>query len=100
MKRNSFTLNKFWLECLNTESVKCWSTVKKHRVSFQNILQNIPYYRLFAIYYFLVRFHSLYNTTFYHLTDNKRLVKLGCHIFWNSTFVQFQVWPNHNYRTS
>ena len=53
MQLNSFTFNKFWLECLNTKPVQCRSTVQQNRMSFQYIFKNIPNNRIFAVNNFL-----------------------------------------------
>ena len=42
MKLNCSTLNKNRLKCLNTESVKCGSTVKHYRMSLDNNFESIP----------------------------------------------------------
>ena len=43
MKFDSFTLYKNGLKCLNTQSVKCRSTVQHNGMLMYNILKHIPY---------------------------------------------------------
>src|SRR5512136_1649538 len=81
MQLNSLSFNKFRLECLYPKTVKCRSAVKKNRMSFKDILKNIPYNRILAIYNFLCRFNCLDNAAFDKFSDNEWLIKLSSHIF-------------------
>ena len=56
MKLDSLTLYKDWLECLDTKSVQCRSTVQHNRMLFDNVFQYIPYFRLYFLDHFLCIF--------------------------------------------
>ena len=47
---NGLTLNHLGLECLDTQTVQCRSTVQQNGVTLHYIFQNIPYYRILAVY--------------------------------------------------
>ena len=76
---NSFTLNKLRLECLNTQTVKCRSTVKHYRVTLHHVLENIPDNRLTTINDLLSTLNGLHDTALNELTNNKWLIQFGSH---------------------
>ena len=100
VKLNRFTFNQFWLECLNTQTVKSRSTIQKNRVSFQYIFKDIPNNRIFTIYDFLGRLNCFYNSSFNEFPDNKRLEKLSRHFLWKTTLVKFQFRTYDDNRTT
>ncbi len=53
VKLDCLSFDKFRLECLDTQPVQCWSTVKEDRMSFKNILQDIPNNRVLPVNYLL-----------------------------------------------
>ena len=93
------TFDHLGLECLNTETVKCRSTVQQHRMTLHHVFQNIPDNRFLAIYNLLGTLYRLHDTALNELTDDERLIKLSCHQFWNTAFTHFQLWTYNDYRT-
>ena len=79
MQLNSLTLNHLGLECLDTQTVQCRSTVQQNGVTLHYIFQNIPYYRILAVNNLLGGLYCLHDTALYELADDERLVKLGSH---------------------
>ena len=96
---NSFTFNHVRLECLDTQTVQSRRTVQQYRVTFHYMFQDIPNNSFLAVYNLLGRFHSLHNTAFNQLTDNKRFVKFSSHQFRNTAFTHLQFRTNDDYRT-
>ena len=92
MELHCLTLDKLWLECLNTQTVKGRSTVHKYRVTLNNVLKDAPDNRILAIDYLLCTLYGLNDTTLDELTDDKWLVELCCHILWNTHLVHSQLW--------
>jgi hypothetical protein len=45
--------NQFWLKSLNRQTVQRWSPIKHHRVTLENVFQNLPDHRILTIYQFL-----------------------------------------------
>src|ERR1043165_5454052 len=68
-----FSFDQFRLERLDTQSVECRGAVQQNRVSFQDVLEDIPNDRLFLIYNLLSGFNGLHNTTLDHLADDEWL---------------------------
>jgi len=99
MQLDSLTFNHTWLECLDTQTVQCRSTVQQHRMSLHYMFKDVPYNSFLAVYNLLSRLDSLYNTTFYQLTDNERLVKFGSHQLRNTAFTHLQLRSYHDNRT-
>ena len=79
---NCLTLDKFRLECLNTQTVKCRSTVEEYRVSLHYVLKDVPYNWFTTIDNLLCRLHSLHDTALNELANDEWLVELCCHKFW------------------
>jgi len=99
MQLDSFTFDHLRLESLNTQTVKCRSTVQQYWMAFHYVFKNIPDHRLLTVHDLLSRLHSLYDTSLDQLTDNERLVQFGSHQFRNTTFMHSQLRANNNYRT-
>ena len=73
-------------------------TVQQHRVSFQNVLQDIPNDWIFTINDLLGGLHRLDDPAFDQFPDDKWFVQFGCHILGQSAFMQFQFGSDHNNR--
>ena len=91
MQLNGFTLNHLGLECLDTQTVQCRSTVQQNWVTLHYIFQNIPYYRILAVNNLLCRLDGLYDTALNQLTDDERLVKLGSHQLRNTALTHLKL---------
>src|ERR1044071_3244061 len=78
------SFDQFWLECLYREAVQCRGTVKKNRMSLQNIFKNIPNNSLFLVNKFSCTLHCLHYTSFDKLADDEWLEQLSSHIFWKT----------------
>ncbi len=98
MKLNSLALNKFRLKCLDPQTVKGRCAVQEHRVSLENVFEDIPDNRILAIDNFLGRFDGLNYTAFNKLPYYERLVKLCRHIFRQAAFMEVEFRTNNNYR--
>ena len=96
----SLTLNHLRLESLDTETVKCRSTVKHYRMTLHYILQDIPNNRFATINDLLSTLYSLYNTTLNQLTNDKWFVKFSSHQFRKTALTHLQLRTNDDYRTS
>ena len=96
---NSFTFDQLWLECLNTQTVQCRCTVQQYRMSFHYVFQNIPNHRLLTVDDLFSRLNRFYDTAFNQFTDHERLIKFGCHILWQTTFMHLQFRTYNDNRT-
>src|SRR5690606_905654 len=97
---NGLALDHLRLESLYTQTVECRGTVEEYRVTLEDILEYVQNHWIFAVNNLFGRFYGLYNATLNHLADNKRLVKLGSHVFRQTALMQFQLWTYHDNRTT
>ena len=94
-----FSLDEFGLECLNTQSVQCRSTVEEHGMALHHILEDVPDDRLATVDDFLRRFHRLHDATLDELTDDEWLVKFSCHKFGQTALSHLQFRTHNDNRT-
>ena len=99
MELDCLTLDKLRLECLDTKTVKCRGTVQKHRMTLHHVLEDIPDYRLTAVYDLLGTLDRLHDAALNELADDERLVELGCHKLRQTTLAHLQLRTYNDYRT-
>ena len=99
MKLNCLTLNHLWLESLNTETVKCRSTVQQNGVTLHDELEDIPNDWILTVNNLLGTLHGLNNTALNEFTDNEGFVKFCCHEFGKTALAHLQLRTNNNNRT-
>ena len=97
---NSFTLDELRLEGLDTQTVKCRGTVQQNGVTLHHVLKDIPDDRLTTVHNLLGALHCLHDTALDELTDDERLVELGCHQLWQTAFTHLQLRTYDDNRTS
>ena len=90
MKLDSLTLYKDWLECLDTKSVQCRSTVQHNRMLFDYFFQNVPYFRLKSFYHLLSIFDIVCCSILNQFFHNEWFEQLDCHFFWQTTLVDLK----------
>ena len=96
---NSLTLDELRLEGLNTQTVQCRSTVQQYGMTLHHVLQDIPDHRLTAVNDLLGALHRLHDTALNELTDDERLIQLGCHQLRQTALAHLQLRTYHDYRT-
>src|SRR4051812_28090836 len=69
MQLYSFTFDQFWLECLYRQTVKRWGTVEQDRMTFQNILKDIPNHRFLTLNKLLGALYRFNDTALNKLAD-------------------------------
>jgi len=90
MKLDSLTLYKDWLECLDTKSVQCRSTVQHNRMLFDYFFQNVPYFWLKSFYHLLSIFDIVCCSVLNQFFHNEWFEQLDCHFFWQTTLVDLK----------
>ena len=90
MKSYCTAFNKNRFKRLDTQSVKCRSTVKEHRMFFDNFFKYIPYCFVRTFYFFLSIFYVMSTAVINKLFHNERLEQLKCHFFRKSALINFQ----------
>ena len=96
---NSLAFDHLWLECLDTETVKCWSTVEQHRMTLHYIFKDVPNYRFLAVDNFLGALYCLHDTALNEFADDEWFVKLSSHIFRYTALMHLQFRANDDNRT-
>ena len=99
VKLDSLTLDELRLECLDTETVKCRSTVEHNRMALHYVLEDVPDNRLATVDNLFGALNGLHDTTLDELADDERLVKLGCHKLWQTALAHLQLRTNDDNRT-
>ena len=99
VKLYGLTLDHTRLEGLNTESVKCRSTVEKNRMTFHHVLKNLPDDRILAVHDFLGTLDSLHNAALDELAYDEWFVELCCHILWKTALMHLELRTHNDNRT-
>ena len=94
---NGLTVYEYWLESLDTKSVKSRCTVKKYWVLANNFFENVPYNCLTAFNHALSALDVLSHLRFNKSLHNERLEEFKRHHLWQTTLVQFELRSNNNY---
>ena len=99
MELNSLTLDHLRLEGLDTETVKCRSTVQEDGMALHDVLEDIPYDGILAVYDLLSALNRLDDTALDELTDDEGLVELSGHILRQTALVHLQLRADDDDRT-
>ena len=87
------------LERLDTQTVKRRGAVQQHRMSLHYVFQNVPDDRFLTVHNLLGTLHRLHDAALDELTDDERLVELGCHEFRNTALAHLQLRTHNDYGT-
>ena len=91
MKLNCSALNKYRLECLNTESVQCRGTVEKNRVILDYLSQHIPYRRIGSFYHTLCALYVERNAAVNKSSEYERLEQFKRHFLRQTALIHIQL---------
>ena len=69
-------------------------------MTLHDMLEDIPYHRLLAIYDLLGALDSLDDATLDELADDERLIKFGSHKFGDTALMHFKFGADDDHRTS
>ena len=100
MKLNCSTLNKNRLKCLNTESVKCGSTVKHYRVSLDNNFESIPNLGISTFNHLSCRLYVACNTCLNKTLHNEGLEQFKSHFLRKTALIHLELGSYDDNRTS
>ena len=87
MKLDCLTLYEDRLECLNTETVQCRSTVQHNRMLFDDVLEHIPDLSLKSLDHLLRTLDIMSGSVCNELLHDERLEQLDCHFFRKTALV-------------
>ena len=96
---DSLTLDELRLERLDTQTVKCRSTVQEHGVTLHYVLQNVPDHGFTTVNDLLGALDGLHDAALDELADDERLVELGCHELRQTTLAHLQLRTYDDNRT-
>src|SRR5439155_19199750 len=77
-----------------------WRAIEQHRMIFNHLFEHIPHFRLDTLNKALCTFNVMCKVLLHQLTHNKWLEQFQSHLFGQATLIQFEIWPNHNDRTT
>ena len=97
---NSRSLNKYWLECLNRQSVQSRRTVQHHWMTFSHFSKNVPYLSRLTVDHLLSRTNSVAVAEFLKSTDDEWLEESECHFLRKTTLTKLKLRTNHDHRTT
>ena len=87
MQLDCLTFYQNRLECLDTQTMQCRSTVQHNRMLFDYILENVPNLRLKALYHLLCIFNVMSGSVGNQLFHNERFKQLDRHLFRQTALV-------------
>ncbi len=97
---DGLALDQFRLERLDAETVQRRRTVQQNRVLTDDLVQDIPDFRLFLFDQLLGRFHGASEALGVETRIDERLEQFQRHLLRQATLVQLQAWANHDDRTA
>ena len=100
VKLDSLTLYEHGLEGLNTEAVKCGSTVKHYGVVLDNYLESIPYAFFLSVYSLSGCFDVCGYTCLYQTLHNEGLEELECHFLRKTALIKLKSGADNDNRTA
>ena len=100
MNLNRFSFYQQRLESLNTQSMQSRRPVEKHRMVFNYLLKNFPYFGTLLLNHFLCCFYCSRIALVFQSIEYKRFEQFQGHFFWQPALVKLQVRSHHDDRSS
>ena len=100
MKLDRLTFDKDGLKCLDTESVKCRSTVQHNGMLMNNILEHVPNLTIETLDHLLCLSDVVCYLSLNKLFHNEGLEKLDCHLLGETALVDLKFGSNDDNRTT
>src|SRR5437588_1979941 len=97
---DGFSFHEYRLKRLDTETVKRWSTVQKHRMVFDDFFQNVPNHRVLPLDHLFRGFDSRAVTALLEPVVDERLEQLERHLLRQSALMQMKLGTDNDYRAS
>ena len=94
MKLESLTFYKYGLECLETEAVKCGSTVKHNGMVLDYNLKCVPYAFFLTVNRLSCCFDMCGNTGFNKSLHYEGLEELKCHFLRKTALINLKIGTN------
>ena len=90
VQTDGFTLNKFGLEGLDTQTVQGRSTVEHDGMAFQDILKDFPHHGVLAVHNAFGRLDGLDQAAFEEFANDKGFEELGGHVLRQTALVHLE----------
>jgi len=97
---DGLALYEYRLKRLDSESVQCRGTVEQNRVILDDVIKNVPYFRLRSFYHDSCLLCILSELSVSELPHDERLEELERHSLRKSALVELQVRSYYDYGTS
>ena len=96
MDLNGTAFNEDRLKGLNAQAVQCGCTVEKNRVFADDILKNVPYFRLYPFNHALGIFNVMGNPFVYQAPHYKGLKQFQGHFLGQPALIHFELGADDN----
>ena len=96
MKLDSLTFNKYGFECLNTESVKCGSSVEHYGMVLDYNFKSVPYAFFLTVNSFSCCLDMSCNTCFNKSLHYEGLEEFKCHFLGKTALVELKLGTNND----
>src|ERR1700730_8038007 len=100
MQLDGLTFDQFWFKSLDAETVERRRPVQHHRMLTNHFIEDIPDFGLFLFDKFLRLFDGRRQPFCIKPSIDEGLEELERHLLWQTTLMEFEIWPNHNHRTA
>ena len=97
---DSLALDEYRLERLDSQSVQCRGTVEQNRVILDDVIKNVPYFRLSSFYHDSCLLCILGELSVSELLHDERLEELERHCLRKSALIELQIRTYYDYGTS
>ena len=94
------TFYQYRLECLNSQSVQCRGTVQKNRMILNDVVQDIPDFRLHLLYHGLCALDVVCLLLCHQFLHDERLEQFQCHGLWQTALIELQSRADNDYGTA
>ena len=100
METDRLTTDEHRTECLDTETVKCRSTVEENIFAFDNSIESVPDFLGLLFDDLLSVFDIVCLLESDETTDDKWLEQSECHRLWESTLIHLELRPDDDHRST
>ena len=100
MKLDGLTFDQNRLECLNAEAVQGRRTVEHNRMLADDILENVPDFRLKTLHHLLRVLDIMADSSGNQLLHHKRLKQLDRHLLGKTALIDLQLRSHDDNRTA
>src|SRR5450432_3708524 len=100
MNADRFAFDQLRFKSLDRQTVQSRRAVQKNRMTFGDLLEDVPNFRGLALDHFLRAAHGVHVAEIFESADDEGLEQNERHLFRQAALIQFQLWTDDNDRTA